>query len=95
MELSIALHKDENSIYGVTVPDLPGCYSFGNSIDEAIENTKAAIYQHCHVLTRDGKATQLNASSIQDLLADEDYANAIWALVSIDASKFEACSKLE
>ncbi|WP_187271574.1 type II toxin-antitoxin system HicB family antitoxin [Massilia arenae] len=89
MELPIALHKDENSIYGVTVPDLPGCYSSGHSIDDAIENARAAIYQHCDVLARDGKTVQINASSIQDLLVDEEYASAIWAVVSIDTSKFE------
>ena len=25
--LDIVLHKDEGSSYGVTVPDLPGCFS--------------------------------------------------------------------
>ena len=27
MRYPIVIHKDENSSYGVTVPDLPGCFS--------------------------------------------------------------------
>jgi predicted RNase H-like HicB family nuclease len=36
MYFPIAIHKDPDSDYGVTVPDLPGCFSAGSTIDEAI-----------------------------------------------------------
>ena len=29
--------------YGVVVPDLPGCFSAGDTLDEAMENAKEAI----------------------------------------------------
>ena len=29
MRYPIVIHKDEGSSYGVTVPDLPGCFSGG------------------------------------------------------------------
>ena len=39
MFIPAALHKDSHSAYGVTIPDLPGCFSYGDTIEEAISNT--------------------------------------------------------
>ncbi|MEW7983382.1 MAG: type II toxin-antitoxin system HicB family antitoxin [Candidatus Sedimenticola endophacoides] len=33
----------ENTAWGVVVPDLPGCFSAGDTLDEAIDNAKEAI----------------------------------------------------
>lgn len=90
MEMAIAIHKDENSVYGVTVPDIPGCYSWGDTIDEAIKHAREAIYSHYEVLAESGEALRLKTSKIQDLVSDEEFAGAIWALVDIDASKFDS-----
>jgi predicted RNase H-like HicB family nuclease len=38
-----AIHKDPESAYGVTIPDLPGCFSTGDTIEEAIINGLEAI----------------------------------------------------
>jgi len=38
MRYTIFIEKDSSSDYGVTVPDLPGCFSAGSTIDEAITN---------------------------------------------------------
>ena len=35
MRYPIVIHKDPESCYGVTVPDLPGCFSAGNTVEEA------------------------------------------------------------
>src|SRR6478735_8694711 len=43
MYFPIAIHKDPDSDYGVTVPDLPGCFSAGSTIDEAMLMAKEAI----------------------------------------------------
>jgi predicted RNase H-like HicB family nuclease len=90
MEMPIAIHKDENSVYGVTVPDVPGCYSWGDTIDEAIKNARAAIYSHYEVLAESGEALSFKTSKIQDLVSNEEFLGAIWALVDIDASKFDS-----
>ncbi|MFP3374822.1 MULTISPECIES: type II toxin-antitoxin system HicB family antitoxin, partial [Gammaproteobacteria] len=34
---------DHEHAYGVIVPDLPGCFSAGDTLDEAIKNAKEAI----------------------------------------------------
>ena len=36
MRYPIVIHKDETSDYGVVFPDLPGCFSAGDTIEEAI-----------------------------------------------------------
>ncbi|QOY95605.1 type II toxin-antitoxin system HicB family antitoxin [Massilia sp. UMI-21] len=90
MEMPIAIHKDGDSVYGVTVPDAPGCYSWGDTLDEAIKNAKEAIYSHYEVLAETGEAINLKVSKIEDLQNDEEYAGAIWALVEVDASKFDS-----
>ena len=37
MSLPVVIHKDKNSDYGVTVPDLSGFFSAGKSMEEALE----------------------------------------------------------
>jgi predicted RNase H-like HicB family nuclease len=39
----IIIEQDKNGIYIVECPILKGCRSYGNSIDEAVENIKEAI----------------------------------------------------
>lgn len=42
----IVVEQDEDGIYIVSVPLLKGCYTQGNTIDEAVENIKDAIKLH-------------------------------------------------
>jgi predicted RNase H-like HicB family nuclease len=37
------VHKDENSAVGVVFPDLPGCFSAGDTYDKAIANAHVAL----------------------------------------------------
>ena len=41
--------------YDVTVPDLPGCTSAGDSLDEALRNVKEAITLHLEAMIADGE----------------------------------------
>jgi predicted RNase H-like HicB family nuclease len=43
MKLLLAIHKDKASTYGVTIPDVPGCYSWGDTINDAIRNAGDAV----------------------------------------------------
>lgn len=90
MEMPIAIQKDANSVYGVIVPDVPGCYSWGDTIDDAIKNAKEAIYLHYEVLAETGEAMTIKASKIEELAASDEFTGAIWALVDVDASKFDS-----
>jgi predicted RNase H-like HicB family nuclease len=40
------IHKDLDSDYGVSFPDLPGCISAGSTLDEAMAMAKEALALH-------------------------------------------------
>ncbi len=49
MKYKIALHKSDEG-YSVSVPGLPGCWSQGETEQEAIENIKSAIQEYLEVI---------------------------------------------
>lgn len=49
MKYKIALYKSDGG-YSVSVPGLPGCWSQGNTENEAIENIKTAICEYLEVV---------------------------------------------
>lgn len=92
MKYHIILHKEKNSDYGVTIPDIPGCYTAGSSIDEAITMAQEAIECHLEGLLLDKDPLPLS-SSIEGNQKNPDFANGIWAIVDIDISKLSVKSK--
>ena len=80
MRYPVVIHQEKNSAYGVTVPDIPGCFSAGDTIDEAMENTREAIFAHLALLT-EGGGDIANARSIEEHKGNKDFAGGIWALV--------------
>lgn len=48
------VHKDRDSSYGVSFPDLPGCYSAGDTIDEATRNATEGLAAFVRWLEADG-----------------------------------------
>jgi predicted RNase H-like HicB family nuclease len=48
------IHKDPDSVYGVSFPDMPGCISAGDTIDEAVRNAVEALSGHVRMLEADG-----------------------------------------
>ena len=49
------IHQGENG-YGVSFPDLPGCVSVGDTIDDAIRHGSEALAFHVEGLVEDGEA---------------------------------------
>lgn len=89
MLLPVAIHKDDGSVFGVTVPDLPGCHSWGDTMDEAVRDAKEAIYGHVGTLLELGEDPHLVPSSMEALSASEEFAGATWALVDIDLAELD------
>lgn len=89
MEIAVAIHKDEKSVYGVIVPDVPGCFSWGDSIEDALRNTHEAIHSHLQALLAVGAPIKIRPSKIEDLTANDAYLGAVWKLVQVDLSKIE------
>jgi predicted RNase H-like HicB family nuclease len=82
MFFPVVIHKDRNSDYGVAVPDLPGCFSAGETLAEAIENVREAIELHIEGLIDDGQP--VSASDPEVHQSNPDYAGGIWHLVKVD-----------
>jgi len=87
MRYPVAIHKDEDSCYGVSVPDIPGCFSAGETYDEALNNVEEAISSHLEILAEDGEIAP-QATTIEQWQHTPDYKGAVWALVQINISAF-------
>lgn len=82
MKYPVFLEKDSDSDYGVSIPDLPGCFSAGVTIEEALENAQEAILTHVEGLLMDNEAIP-NPSSIEKI--KKKYSTkGMWALVNVD-----------
>ena len=92
MKYPIALHKDRDSDYGVTFPDLPGCFSAGSTIEEAIAMAQEAAECHLEGLLLDAEPIPV-PSSIEEHKKNPEYRDCIWALIDIDLSKLSQKSK--
>ena len=92
MKYPIVIHKDPDSAYGVTVPDIPGCFSAGDTFEEAISNATEAIECHLEALLMDEEDLPL-PSDAEKYLGNPDFAEGVWALASIDLSRISGKAK--
>lgn len=51
----ILLHKEAEGGYTVTVPVLPGCVTYGKTLEEAIRMAREAIELYIEILTERGE----------------------------------------
>lgn len=51
----IVLRKEEDGNYTAVVPALPGCITWGETVDHAIEMAKEAIVAYVEVLKEEGE----------------------------------------
>lgn len=78
---------DKDTAYGVVVVDIPGCYSAGDTLDEALENAIDAVELHLEGLAEEGQAPPA-PSSVKEWVHHQDYKGSIWAVVSVDETPF-------
>lgn len=87
MLIAIVIHKDENTDYGVTVPDVPGCFSSGSTIEEAIKNAKQAIIFHLSdELLENGEGCELSdlkLRKVEELQALDECKGGVFAFVDV------------
>lgn len=88
MLFPVVVHKDENSDYGVTIPDMPGCFTAGTTLNEAINNIQEAA--ECHYVDESELPV---ASSLERFVNDSEYAGGIWVMVNIDLAKLKVKAK--
>ena len=84
MKYPIAIEPgDADHAFGVVVPDLPGCFSAGDTLDEAIDNAKEAIEMWLETVI-DGGGAVPEARPIAVHQAVPEFAGWVWAVVSVD-----------
>lgn len=74
------IHKDADSDYGVSFPDLPGCVTAGTSLDDARAMAAEALALHLEGLAEDGEAAP-EPSSLEAVMADRESRDAVAILV--------------
>jgi predicted RNase H-like HicB family nuclease len=78
------VHKDKDTSYGVSFPDVPGCISAGDTFEEAMDNASQALAGHLAIMEADGDQVP-NARSLEELKQDaefvEDSSDAVIAFV--------------
>ena len=85
MRFAVVLHKDKGSVYGVTVPDVPGCFSAGDTVEDALDNAREAIYAHLELLAQDGEPVPDDVGiDIERLRKEKDFADGIFAVVDVN-----------
>lgn len=52
---TVVVHPAEEGGYWVEVPALPGCYSQGETVEEAVVKVREAIETHLEALCQDGQ----------------------------------------
>ena len=70
----ILLRKEPEGGYMVIVPSLPGCVSYGDTIEEAIEMAKDAIAAYLESLRQSGEEIPTEEGTLEYTLTVEAYA---------------------
>lgn len=61
----IHLHKENEGGFTVSVPALPGCITYGENVDEAIEMEKEAIELYIEELKERGEIIQDDSNVLE------------------------------
>src|SRR5436305_12727003 len=90
------IHKDRDSCYGVSFPDVPGVFTAGDTIDEAIRNAADVLAFAAEDWSNLAGERFPTARTIDELRTDPEFqeraADAVIAAVPFDA-KVEAQHK--
>ena len=70
----ILLRKEPEGGYTVIVPSLPGCVTYGDTIEEAIEMAKEAIELYIESLKEHGEEIPTEEGTLEYTLMVEAYA---------------------
>ena len=89
MKVPIAIEPgSETTAFGVVVPDLPGCFSAGDTLDEAYANAVEAIELWMEVALERQQAVPIpNLADLAQHQSDPDLEGWLWGIVDVDLSK--------
>lgn len=73
----------DTTAFGVVVPDLPGCFSAGDTLDEAIAGAEEAAAAWIDA-TLDADATIPPPSTLEVVQANPDYRGWTYGVINVD-----------
>ncbi len=92
MRYPIAIEPRTNRLdCGVVIPDLPGCYSAGDTLEKAVSGADDAAPAWIDAAVDAGEAVP-HPSSLETIRAKPEYAGWILSLVTIDPAALDDTS---
>ena len=79
---------DETTAFGVIVPDLPGCFSAGDSLDEAVAGAEEAAAAWIDAALDAGDAIPA-PSGLEAVRANPDHAGWAFGVIALDTALFD------
>ena len=79
------IHKDPDSDYGVSFPDLPGCVTAGETLDDAHRLAAEVLELHLRGMAQDGEPVP-EPSSLEAVMADRENLDGVAILVPAPAA---------
>lgn len=87
MKFAIAIEPGtKKTAFGVVVPDLPGCFSAGDTIEEAYDNAREAIEAHCEILAERGQEIPA-PGPMAEWVKNPEYKGWMWGVVEAPVEK--------
>ncbi len=83
------IHKETDSDFGVSFPDLPGLATAGTSLDDARAMAEEALALHIEGLVADGEAIP-EPSSLEEIMTDPDNRDSVAILVAVKTAARKA-----
>ncbi|UGY15092.1 type II toxin-antitoxin system HicB family antitoxin [Bradyrhizobium septentrionale] len=80
------IHKDADSDYGVSFPDLPGVVTAGTNLDDARAMATEALALHLEGMVEDGEAVP-EPSSLEEIMADAENRDGVAVLIPVPATE--------
>jgi predicted RNase H-like HicB family nuclease len=93
MRYAVAIEPaTKGTCYGVAVPDLPGCFSAGDTLEEALAGAEESAAAWIDATLAAGDPVP-PPSGIDAIRNDPDYAGWICGLITVDSAVFDLGSR--
>lgn len=86
-----AVFHEEDGSYWVEFPDVEGCHSFADSLDEAMENAKDALESHVLSMLEEGLQIP-EAHGVKEVKCDD---SSFVTLIGADLIDYEKCKAVK
>jgi predicted RNase H-like HicB family nuclease len=80
------IHKDADSDFGVSFPDLPGLISAGSTLDEARAMATEALAFHLEGMAEDGEPVP-EPSSLEEIMSNRENRDGVAVLIQAPAAE--------